>query len=158
MDYLEPKNLEGAPEHLRSATGNPTKERIEGGFNTYDGVLKLVDIITYTISIPEQVFSPEGSVSYSQEDTVAHDVGQTPFVEVEWRDPSSVGSGETNFVNITCDYNQSQLRLSFSQVVNRFGPSWGEPPVFPNLPAATYNVKLYVFHLNTKRRLDTYTK
>ena len=153
MEYLESKPLNDSPEFIQSATNSPIKENIEGG-NTYDNILKLVEVRDYTINVPEIAIGFDGTASYSKEDLLTHSVGQVPFVDIEWRDPSQVGSGETNIVSLTADYNNRFIRLQFSQDVARFG-------MFPDLtpiPATDYNIKIYIYKLNTKRRLDSYVK
>lgn len=159
IETIENKPLYDNPEYLQSGSNFPVKERIESNYNTYDNILKLVNIIDKEINVPALTFNPDGTASYSVElPPTMLSLQQTPFVDVEWRDPSNVSSSEANIFNITVSFNQTFLKVSFLQTISRYGASWGTPPVFPPTSAQTYKIRLFIFELNTKRRLDRYIK
>lgn len=160
MKYLKPQPIPEPSEMTESATNSPNRERIAGGFNAYDNILKLVNIEEITINIPEitpdEVPEVGYTAYYSTDSFFDHNVGQTPFVEVEWRDISSVGSGGAylELYNLSVDYNQRQIRYTFTFDFSDTTGS-GAPSPFP---ARSLTIRFYIFKLNTKRRLDTYIK
>lgn len=158
MKNLKEARIEDDSIFMRSASGFIANERLDGGFNVYDNVLKLKEIYTLQIDVPEITFTPEGDGSYSYEEIIYHNLEQTPFVEVEWRDRSTVGSGETNFTNLQCTFDERKITINFEHLITRFGSGWGEPPVYPPIPAATYIIRVFAYILNTKKRLDNYRK
>ncbi len=153
MEFLEEKELD-RPKHTQSDTGNPVREKISGGYNTYDNILKLVDVRVLDIVVPTFTLI-EGSGVSSGSDSFYHELGRTPFVEVEWRDPSSVGSGNTIQYYVDCTFNDLTVEISAGVIYNNFGM---EPDPEEVIPSFEIPLTVYVYDLNTKQRLDTYLK
>lgn len=160
MEYLKENQIYASPESQVSATSNPSKERIDGGYNTYDNVLKLINIETVALDVPtlEWVEVPEvgWTVYYEAIGSLNIDIGQTPFIEAEWRDISQVGSGGAYLLkyNLSLDYNHRQIRYTFT-IEGADTTGSGDPG---SIPSSSFRVTLYIYLLNTKRRLDTYLK
>lgn len=153
MEYLEEKELE-QPKHTQSDTGNPSREKISGGYNTYDNILKLVDVQVLDIVIPGFTLI-EGSGSSGGSQSIYHGLEHTPFVEVEWRDPSSVGSGNTIQYFVDCTFNDLTIEISAGVIYTNFGMEAEPEEVIASFEIP---ITIYVYDLNTKRRLDTYIK
>jgi len=154
MNYVEPKQLYDSPESLQSGSGSVDKENIDGGFNVYDNVLKLVDIQVITFSIAD-VALILGAGSSSTTETIYHELGRTPFVEIEWEDPSFIGSGGQviGAFSIGCTFNDLQINLSatfdYTDLTGSGATSY---------PGFEISARILIYDLNTKRRLDTYVK
>lgn len=153
MSTLKERDYTEDPGYTESASGSAIATKISGGYNAYDNILKLIDIVDFTFDIPALSFI-EGSAFYSSGDRIVHGLQYTPFIEVEWRDPSFVGSGALARYFVDATMNDSDIIINFGVIAQYFG--FEEDP--PQLEGLSFLIRIYIYDLNTKKRLDTFTK
>jgi len=161
MSDLIPKPIQTINEMNESMSNSPNRERISGGYNTYDNILKLVQIYELEINIPEitpdEIPEVGYTAFYSTDGAYFHGLDRTPFVEAEWRDISIVGSGGaySERYNLSIDYNNRQIRYIFTF---DFTDTTGSGGFLVPFDPKTLKIRVYIYNLNNKRRLDTYVK
>lgn len=148
-----------------SATNSPIKEKIRGGYNTYDNILKLMQIIPVSYShgiLTWTRYAPPSmdvfyEASFTHQIKVAHNCINTPFIK---QDMSRIGVEHPNYqITISFDVSYDSQFIYIDIDGFFFAKAVYEPPSYEEtapdpIPANTYTVNLFIYHLNTKKPLD----